>query len=157
MRSGKADAGVVRSCVLEKLIKEGAIGSDEIRVIGRKPSGELKCQVSTRLYPGWPFVKVAQTSPVLARQVAQTLLAMQPAADEKIWAEPNDYQSVQDLYRTLKVGPYAPFTRLGIMDLLWENRYWAALIALVAAWWMIHVIRVSHLVQEANARAAAGA
>lgn len=146
--SGRADAGIVRSCVLEKLIAEGAVGKDALRVVGRRPSGELKCQVSTRLYPGWPFVKVAQTPAAVAREVAHALFAMQPGTDEKAWAQPDDYATVQDLYRTLKVGPYAPFTRLGLADFIFENRYWAILIATAAAWWLAHVIRVSYLVRK---------
>ena len=148
VRSGRADSGVIRSCALEKLSAEGFIGKDEFRVIARKPSGALKCQISTRLYPGWPFVKVAQTSPAIAREVAQALLAMQPGTDEKTWTQPDDYASVQDLYRTLKVGPYAPFTRLGLADFVVENRYWAALLGLAAAWWLVHVARVSHLIRK---------
>lgn len=146
--SGRAEAGIVRSCVLEKLVSEGAIGKDAVRVIGRRPSGELKCQVSTRLYPGWPFVKVAQTPAAVARDVTQALFTMQPGPDEKAWAQPDDYASVQDLYRTLKVGPYAPFTRLGLVDFMFENRYWAILIATAAAWWLAHVVRVSYLVRR---------
>ena len=148
VKQGRADAGIIRSCALENLIAEGAIGKDEFRVIGRRPSGALQCQVSTRLYPGWPFVKVAQTSPAVARDVVQALLGMQPGADEKAWAQPDDYASVQDLYRTLRVGPYAPFTRLGVTDFIVEHRYWAILIAMAAAWWFAHVARVSYLVRK---------
>jgi len=148
VKSGRADAGIIRSCALEELVAEGAIAKGEYRVIGRRPSGALKCQVSTRLYPGWPFAKIAQTPAPLARAVTQALLAMQPGPDEKAWAQPDAYSSVQDLYRTLKVGPYAPFTRLGLADFVFENRYWAALVALAALWWLTHVIRVSHLVRK---------
>lgn len=146
--AGRADAGIIRSCVLEKLIAEGVVDKDALRVIGRRPSGELKCQVSTRLYPGWPFVKVAQTPASVGRDVAQALFSMQPGTDEKAWAQPDDYANVQDLYRTLKVGPYAPFTRLGLVDFIFENRYWAILIATAAGWWLVHVIRVSYLVRR---------
>ena len=45
LRSGRADAGVVRSCLLEKLIADGSVKPEEFRVIGRKPSGTLRCQV----------------------------------------------------------------------------------------------------------------
>ena len=148
VRDGRADAGVIRSCALEKLLAERAINKDEFRVIGRRPAGALNCQVSTRLYPGWPFVKVAQTPAPLAREVAQALFAMQPGQDEKAWAAPDAYGSVQDLYRTLKVGPYAPFTRLGLADFVFEHRYWAALLALALAWWLTHVVRVSYLVRK---------
>ena len=148
LRSKKADAAIIRSCLLEQLIREGVVANDEFRVIAHRPAGELKCQISTRLYPGWPFVKVAQTPASMASEVAQALLTMQPGSDDKIWAQPEDYQSVQDLYRTLKVGPYSPFTRLGLIDLLWEKRYWVAMIALAFVWWLVHGARVSYLVKQ---------
>jgi two-component system, LuxR family, sensor histidine kinase TtrS len=148
LRSERADAGVVKSCLLEKLIAEGKAGADEFKVIGRKPTDLAICQVSTRLYPGWAFVKVAQTPAALSEAVARALLAMQPGAGDKIWVEPGDYQSVQDLYRTLAVGPYAPFARLGMADLLWTYRYAVALVAMAALWWVVHVIRVAHIIRK---------
>ncbi len=148
VRSGRADAGIIRSCLLEKLIAEGEVKPDEFRVIARKPSGTLRCQVSTRLYPGWPFVKVAQTPVPLATQLKQVLLTMQPETGEIAWTEAEDYQRVQDLYRTLKVGPYGRFTRLGLLDFAWENRWWGVLVFMAAAWWSIHVVRVSHLLRK---------
>ncbi|MDK9695531.1 MAG: PhnD/SsuA/transferrin family substrate-binding protein [Siculibacillus sp.] len=151
VRSGRADAGIVRSCLLEKLIAEGAAKPDEFRVIARKPSGTLRCQVSTRLYPGWPFVKVARTPAPLAARMKQALLAMQPETGEIAWTEPEDYQRVQDLYRTLKVGPYGRFTRLGIIDFAWENRWWGIVAAMALLWWSIHVARVSHLLRRRTA------
>jgi two-component system sensor histidine kinase TtrS len=148
VRSGRADAGIIRSCLLEKLIAEDDAKPEEFRVIARKPSGTLRCQVSTRLYPGWPFVKVAQTPPALAAKMKHALLAMQPNTGEIVWAEPEDYQRVQDLYRMLKVGPYGRFTRLGLMDFAWEHRWWGTLVVMALAWWSIHVARVSHLLKK---------
>lgn len=151
LRSGQADAGVVRSCVLEALLAEGRAAADEFRVVGRRPSGTQRCHVSTRLYPGWPFVQVVQTPPGLGRDVARVLLAMQPREGDVVWTAPEDYQPVQDLYRTLKIGPYAPFSRLGMLDFAWANRYWALLAATAALWWIIHVMRVAHLLRKRTA------
>ena len=148
IRSGKADAGVLRACLLEKLIADGSVQPNEFRVISRKPSGAMACQVSTRLYPGWPFVKVAQTSTEIARQVTDALLTMQPGSGDHVWTIPEDYQPVQDLYRSLKIGPYDRFRRWGMMELLWENRYWAALVLTAVLWWLIHVFRVEHLIKR---------
>lgn len=148
LRSGRAEAGIVRSCLLEQLIADGTARPDEFRVLGRRPSGTLPCQVSTRLYPGWPFVKVAQTSPALAAEVARALLVMQPAGGEVVWTDPVDYRLVQDLYRGLKVGPYALFTPLGLRDFLWEHRWWGMVAATIAAWWIFHVFRVAHLLRR---------
>lgn len=148
LRAGRADAGIIRACLLEKLIAQGKVGPEEFRVLGRKPTDLPTCQVSTRLYPGWAFVTVAQTPAPLAEAVGRALLAMQPGPGDRIWTEPDDYQSVQDLYRTLKVGPYAPFTRLGMADLLWPYRYGAALVGMAALWWVTHVIRVAYIIRK---------
>jgi two-component system, LuxR family, sensor histidine kinase TtrS len=148
LRESRADAGIIRSCLLEKLVAEGKAGAEEFKVLGAKPSDLPSCRVSTRLYPGWAFVKVAQTAAPLAKAVAAALLAMQPGAGDRVWTEPDDYQSVQELYRMVKAGPYAPFTRLGMADLLWPFRYGAALIALAALWWITHVIRVAHILRK---------
>ena len=148
LRSGRADAGVIRSCLLEELIGQGKADGDEFKVLGRKPTDIPTCQVSTRLYPGWAFVKVAQAPAQAAQAVAWALLAMQPGPGDKIWTEPDDYQAVQDLYRSLKIGPYAPFTRLGMADLLWPYRFAAALVGMAALWWVSHVIRVAQIIRR---------
>ncbi len=148
VRTGRADAGVVRSCLLEKMVAEGKVRADAFRVVGRRASGTLRCQVSTRLYPGWPFVKVAQTPTPLSRDVAKALIAMQPTTGDVVWTDPVDYQRVQDLYRALKVGPYTPFSRLGMLDFAFEHRWWGAAIVMAIAWWLIHVGRVSYLLRK---------
>ena len=148
LRLGHADAGIIRACLLESLIADGSVARDEFKVIGRRPSGSLPCLVSTRQYPGWPFVRVGQTSSRLAAEVQRVLLGMQPGGGDVVWTEAEDYQSVQDLYRTLKVGPYAPFSRLGIIDLIDQYRYWLMIIAMAGAWWIIHTTRVAHLLRR---------
>ncbi len=148
LRAGRADAGIVRTCVLEKWIKEGKTAANEFRVLGRRSDPPSPCATSTRLYPGWAFARVAQISAPLADEVARALLALQPGAGDKVWNPPEDYSPVEELYRTLQVGPYAPFTRLGLADLAWRQRYMLALIGIAALWWIVHVIRVSQLVRR---------
>ena len=152
--SGRADGGVIRACLLEDLIQQGAIDPSSFRVVGRLQSGLLKCQISTRLYPGWAFVKVAQTPAILSAAVASKLLALQPSEGEVAWTAPEDYGPVQDLYRTLKIGPYAPFARLGMLDFLWQNRIPGAFILMAALWWIVHAMRVSHLLRKRTAELA---
>lgn len=146
LRARRADAGVIRSCALEKAVADGRASANEFRVLGRGNAG--KCQVSTRLYPGWPFVKVAQTPQNLAKEVARVLLSMQPGAGEKVWNAPDDYGAVQDLYRELQVGPYAPFTRLGMADLLWRQRLLVGVVAVALLWWLAYSVRVSQLMRR---------
>jgi len=76
---------------------------------------------------------------------------MQPEIGDVVWAEAEDYQRVQDLYRILRVGPYAPFSRLGLLDFAWEQRWWGAVALMALLWWSIHVARVSHLLRKRTA------
>lgn len=149
--SGRADGGIVRSCLLEQLVSEGALDPNVFRVVGRMPSRSLSCQVSTRLYPGWAFVKIAQTPPALGAVIASKLLNLQPSEGEVAWTLPEDYAPVQDLYRTLKIGPYAPFTRLGVFDFLWEHRVLGAFISMALLWWIFHAARVAYLLRKRTA------
>jgi len=91
---------------------------------------------------------VAQTDPKLADEVKQALLAMQPDANNTTWTNPADYLPVQQLYLELKIGPYAPFTRLGLADMLWTYRYAVALVAMAVLWWGFHGVRVQYLVTK---------
>jgi two-component system sensor histidine kinase TtrS len=148
VRSGNVDAGVVRACVIEKMIAEGRVQAGEFRFVAAHSVPVPGCQVSTPLYPDWPFVKLSHTSAALAKQVEQALLSMPPDADSQDWTVPVDYHSVLELYQDLKIGPYEDLRRRSLVQLLWDNRYWLALLALALVWWVIHVLRVEYLVRK---------
>jgi two-component system sensor histidine kinase TtrS len=94
------------------------------------------------------FARVAQTPAGLGDEVTHRLITLQPGVDDHIWNPPEDYHAVAELYRTLQVGPYAPFTALGLADLAWRQRYVLALAVSAALWWVIHAVRVAQLVRR---------
>lgn len=49
--NGSTDVGVLKACELEHLIEEGTIKRGDFEVIGDKTTPDLKCCVSTNLYP----------------------------------------------------------------------------------------------------------
>lgn len=53
--AGKADVGIIDSCLLEGMVERGNIPKNSIKVIGTKGGSDLKCFHSTDLYPGWVF------------------------------------------------------------------------------------------------------
>lgn len=148
VRQGKADAGIIPACLLETLIAKGTVTAGEFRVINSKPSAEWECRTSTRAYPGWPFVRLADTPTAIAQRVAEALLVMQPGQGSFAWIAPEDYQPVQDLYRFLKIGPYDRFKVRGILDFLDENRYGAGLLLMALLWGVAHVFRVEYLIKK---------
>ena len=112
VRLGNADVGVVRTDMLERMAAEGLIRLDDFKVINNKTTKDFPFLHSTQLYPEWPFAKLRNTSSELAKKVTLTLLTISPKHPAAIagkyigWTVPEDYTSVHDLMRDLKVGPY---------------------------------------------------
>lgn len=150
LRSGRADAGVVRACLLEDEIAEGQIRPDEFAVVAERPTAGFPCRLSSRLYPDWPFARLADTSPDLAKAVTASLLTMAPVAG-RAWTAPQDYTSVHALFRRLAIGPYANFAHTTVAGFVRAHWRWFAAAVLAIAWWIVHVARVETLVRRRTA------
>lgn len=150
LRDGRAEAGVLRACVLENAIAAGRVREGEFTVIAERFGDELPCRASTRLYPDWPFAKTRAISPDLAKAVAASLLAM-PTADGRAWTAPQDYTSVHDLFRQLKIGPYAYLAQPNLVGLMRDYWHWLVAVGLGVLWWIVHVARVETLVRRRTA------
>lgn len=117
---GRADAGTTRTDVLERMAAEGKIDLSQIEVIApyRHAMGSTNSHFpylrSTRLYPEWPFAKLAGVPDDIARQVSRALLAMpqdsHAARNAQIygWNVPLSYMPVVALLMALKLPPFEP-------------------------------------------------
>lgn len=140
--SGQADVGIVPTCVVESRPDLGK----RFRVLWPRPDPSFPCAASTRLYPDWPMATLRHTSPQIAKAVAIRLLDM-PRSDAGVaWSVPADYQSVHDLFRELRIGPYAYLREPHLMQLV--ERYWQWLAALVVllGLWIVYTVRVEYQV-----------
>ncbi|WP_265948902.1 sensor histidine kinase [Dechloromonas sp. A34] len=151
VQKGEVDAGIVRACLAEQMAARGELRLSDFRVLSALPDKALPCALSTPLYPNWPIAVTRQTDPVLAKQVARALLAMTDADDSLNWTVPADYQPVHDLYRELRIGPYAYLRDITPEGL--ARRFWPWLLGMLAVLiaWIIHTVRVEHLVQRRTA------
>lgn len=143
---GRADAGVVRACLLEQMVAEGHLQPGTFRVLGGRLPPGLKCEVSTALYPDWPFARTPAISTALAKTVGTALLSM-PAADGQAWTVPADYQVVHELFQVLKIGPYAALAQRSPVEWARDNWGWLAAVVVAVLWWIAHVARVEYLVR----------
>ena len=129
---GEVDAGTVRSNILERMARKGLIDLDDFRIIGRRIDVRLPLLHSTRLYPEWPFSKVAHTDNELAQRVAIALMEMpddHPAAGAARcagWTIPLDYQPVHELLQGLRLPPYQDLGKFTLLDAL--RKYWLLLL-----------------------------
>lgn len=151
VQRGEVDAGIVRACMLEQMASEGHFKPTDFRILSPRQEKGFPCAVSTQLYPDWPIAVTRQTDPVLAKAVARALLGMPEVKDGVSWSVPADYQPVHDLYRELRVGPYAYLRE--ITPEAFARRFWPWLLGILAVLiaWIVHTVRVEYQVHRHTA------
>lgn len=73
---------------------------------------------------------------------------MPPDKQGVSWAVPADYQSVHELFKELKIGPYQYLREPTLQHL--AERYWPvlAIALLILVGWVIYTVRVEYLIQK---------
>jgi two-component system, LuxR family, sensor histidine kinase TtrS len=73
---GEADAGTVRTGLLETMVEEGRLEPDAVRIINRQNIPGFDLALSTQLFPEWIFASTPHSSEEARRRVAIALLSM---------------------------------------------------------------------------------
>lgn len=132
---GRADAGFVRTGVLEAMVHEGRLDLAEIRVLGTRSTAGFPFLLSTDLYPEWPFAAMPGVNGDLARQVAAALLALphdgELARQMQIsgFSIPADYQPVRATLEALRLPPFDAAPHFTLSD-IWQKYRWPAAIGM---------------------------
>ena len=125
--SGKADVGFLRLCMLETLEASGEIPKGSLKVLGEQTHAGERCRRSTPLYPGWTVSSTPHASSDLIRKVSQGLLEMSPVGSNDLrWGIATNYQSVDELYKKLKMGPYEHLREWTVKGFI--EKYWPLLL-----------------------------
>jgi two-component system, sensor histidine kinase and response regulator len=115
VRDGKADAGTVRTGMLEKLSGEGRINLKDFYIFPHGPGTDLLSYpflISTGLFPDWTYAKLKDTPEELAKKVSDVLLDMSEdsmaakAANSAGWTICLNYQPVHECLKAIKAPPY---------------------------------------------------
>lgn len=112
IQSGRADAGFVRTGVLERNIRKGRLRASAIRVLNAQEVTGFRQRLSTDLYPEWPFAAMPGLDPQLKKTVALALLGMEPDSEAAIkgsyygFTPPANYAEVEALMMRLDLHPY---------------------------------------------------
>ncbi len=134
--AGEADAGFIRSDLIESMLANGTLSPGVLKVIDSRTTAGYPFLHSTRLYPEWPFARIGDFPEETAKAILVALLDMRPddaaakAAQIHGWTLPQNYQPVLDLFREAKIGPYAR------QEVSWEDimaRHGALLLGTAAA------------------------
>jgi len=137
VQAGLADAGFVRSGVIESLAAAGKLDPAQFRVINPQRLAGFPYRVSTRLYPEWPFVALPHVDKDVVRRIAALLLSLAPehpaarAAGIAGFVPAADYLPVERLAMRLNLPPYdRPQREFSLAD-VWQ-RYWALIVVVLA-------------------------
>lgn len=164
--AGESEVGFVRTGIIERMISEGTVFPEHLRIINSQVLAGFPYRLSTRLYPEWPFIALPHVEQTTIRRVAAALLALDqdhPAATSARiagFAPSSDYQVIELLARRLRVSPYDQAPDFNIVD-VW-NRFrqpvmWGAvsastvLVLLFMLWQRErHLSRMSALLQSSE-------
>lgn len=159
VRDGRAQAAILRVCMLEQLVARGEVAAGAYRVLpamgnvsavvdGGSVGG---CQTSSPLYPGWALAALPRTPQRWSHDVLLAVLAQEGDLPVGRWTVPADYQSVHDVLRVLEVTPYAPPAALPWHVWLWKHRGWGLAALLVVALALAYLLHVEALVKRRTA------
>jgi two-component system, LuxR family, sensor histidine kinase TtrS len=159
--AGEADAGTVRTDVLERMAAKGTIDLKQIRLLNVPDTGMATFPFlnNTRLYPEWPFAKLAHTPYGVAEKVSTALLLMPSddpaarAANCSGWTVPLSYGGVHELLRELGLPPYEPATGPTWRTVLYQYRYQiiSGIIVLLASWLLLaYILRMNRRLRASH-------
>lgn len=145
---GDAEVAMARACTVEELRKTEPGLVDGFRPIGLKETPGFPCLHSTELYPNWTFVSNDTVRWETARDITAALLSMPKTPEGASWGVTSNFNSVDDLYRQIRRGPFEYLRITSVRSFL--ERYWpfCALLLMAVVGLVLHSRRADHLVRK---------
>lgn len=151
--SGHADAAVLPVCLLERLAREGEADTAALRVIAEKTDTTLFCRRSTALYPDISLWAFEWTDEKRVRALTVGLLTSQNQTESGgyEWLSFVPHASVETLYKTLEIGPYAYLQDTSLAGLYRRYSGYVEAAALVLLLLIAYEVRLKRLVRRRTA------
>lgn len=148
--SGKVEAGVLSTCMLERAELAGLLKPGALRVVDEKTTQGFSCRHSTALYPDIVVAALPRTAPDVVKATTLALLSMPENADFA-WQVATNFVSVNRLYKELHLGPWKHLDDWSWRN-LWKSYGTYALIILgFLAWLVLDEIRLKQTVRRRTA------
>jgi diguanylate cyclase (GGDEF)-like protein/PAS domain S-box-containing protein len=134
---GGADAGFVRTGVLEAMAREGRLDKSRIHILNQQHMAGFPLFLSTRLYPEWTFSALPHVNENVSRRVAAALFRLEEdttttrAIGIHGFSTPSDYSQVEELQRELRLPPFDSTPKFTLHD-VWTRYYWQSISAIAA-------------------------
>ncbi len=149
---GRADAGALKTCLLEEYEARRPEWKGKFRVINEVADSGFACRTSTRLYPNWVFAATPRAPTALARRTALALLEMPRTEEGLYWGIGTDFSEVDGLMRDLRLGPYEILDEWSLRA-LWERyKVLVSVLLTLIAGGLLHAWRSERLVRRRTAQ-----
>lgn len=109
---GEAEAAMVRTGVIEMLIREGRVRQGELRIINDQNLPRFPLALSTRLYPEWPLLAMPHVDEQAANAMTAALLQLSLGGEVARavgihgFSIPLNYTPIRELLETLREPPF---------------------------------------------------
>ncbi len=155
LRQDRADAGVVATGTMERLLDSGKIQPGEFRILpppeDQPEAVDFPFLRSTRLYPASAFTAMPHVPESLVRKVAIALLRLPDdspvvRSTQTAWSLPIGYQSVHQAMQIMRVTPYQDFGKVTLRGALQQHwgKTMTVLLAIVGLLFVL-LFRLAHL------------
>lgn len=146
LREGDIDATTLNVCYYERMLKKGVNVLEGLKVVGEKKDNGSHCLSSTSLYPNWTFLISPQLDSKTIVKVANALYSMPTEPDGQKWTIASDYRAPDELYKTLKMGPYEHLNYWTLPRIWDEFKFLIVCGILLISFALFHYVRISHLI-----------
>lgn len=141
----QTDVAFVQSCWLESLpAHERAL----YRVIAPIEDEQFACARSTQAYPNITVAVLRNAPNGAAREIAKVLLAMPMNEHGQRWGLATDFQSVDRVYKLLKIEHYAYLREWRIKQWIAAHKPWVGAFLFCLVMLICHSFVVGHLVKR---------
>ncbi len=137
--NGNGDVGIVRSGIIEAMVREGRVRIDEIKVLqGETPfnadRGYPFLRSTPSLAPEWSLLMMPQVSEEVTREVVRALLSNPPIDTARVeWTVPLNYSSVRALLNEVLSHERGIDEALSVQDVMrFVREYWAGVVIFFA-------------------------
>lgn len=145
--SGKAQAGIVRTCFLEDLARSRGMDL-RVRVIEPYADKQFACQRSTALYPNWTISVVPSLNAQQIRTVMGALFEMPETSNGMFWSFAPSFEETEKVMKELHIGPYE-FLDMWTFQRFWLEYKWPILFFVLTLFGLlIHAWRTGILINR---------
>ncbi len=144
----EVDAALITACWLEG---QSEAFRNNFRVLNPQKKDIMKCEHSTRTYPGIMFGVTQGATPDTAHIISRTLLTMPPMAGGYRWGVATDMRSIDRLYKELKIENYTYLREWSVKRWIETYWYWLVFVAIIALGLVYHSWRVGILGKKRTA------